>query len=129
MKIKVLYGIEPILEIKHDEDLRGDFGLHRDRNPDAGWGEYRWSRLDIEDKKLAEVDMTPELKQILIEDICKRYHGKAYLKLKEFDLIKDDDADKKLILEFLEWIDEFTPMAKITHGPIIKDFFAQRKQK
>jgi hypothetical protein len=92
VKIKVLYGIEPVLEAKYDEDMRGNYGLHRDRTPDTGWGEYRWTRLDEKTHGLSEVELNSDLKKILIEDICERYKGdKAYMKLREFDLIKDQD--------------------------------------
>ena len=35
-----------------------------------------------------DIDITPELKRILIEDICAFYKAEAYDKLLEFDLIK-----------------------------------------
>lgn len=60
MKIKVFYRIEPCLK----ED--NGFGLHRDRTPDAGWGELRNTIIS----EAKEVEMTPELKKILIEDVA-----------------------------------------------------------
>ena len=85
MKIKVIYGIEPILEITK-ETSGIEFGLHRDRQPDAGWGELRKTKMD---GRITEVDLTPELRRILIEDICYSFKEKdAYNKLKEFNLLK-----------------------------------------
>ena len=85
-KIKTFYGIEPVLEINYNEQQKAYFGVHRDRNPDAGWGEFLSGRMDGD--RVKEVELTEELKKILIEDICACYGGKAYDKLKEFDLIK-----------------------------------------
>ena len=60
MKIKVFDGIEPcLLEV-------GGMGIHRDRNPDAGWGELRKTILS----EAKEVELTPELKITLIEDLA-----------------------------------------------------------
>jgi len=84
MKIKVFYGIEPILETKIENGR--EFGLHRDRQPDSGWGEMRWTFID---ERVKEVELTPELRKILIEDICYYHKNKdVFNKLKEFDLIK-----------------------------------------
>ena len=86
MKIKVFYGIEPIIEIKVDDGK--EFGLHRDRKPDAGWGELRWSLMD---ERVKEVELTPELIKILVEDICVSLPDhRIYEKLKEFNLLKDE---------------------------------------
>jgi hypothetical protein len=85
MKIRVFYGIEPIIETKVENGR--EFGLHRDRQPDAGWGEMRWTFID---ERVKEVELTPELRKILVEDICVSMPDhKVYGKLKEFDLIKD----------------------------------------
>lgn len=62
-KIKVFYRTEPCLKIK------GGVGLHRDRTPDSGWNEWRQTTIDL----MEEVDLTPELAQILIEDIAHYY--------------------------------------------------------
>lgn len=86
MKIKVIYG-EPILDITKEMSAGKmvDFGLHRDRQPDAGWGELRRTRLD---ERVKEVELTDELRKTLIEDICYSFNDKeAYIKLKEFELI------------------------------------------
>lgn len=85
MKIKVFYNIEPILDTKNENGRL--FGLHRDRQPDAGWGELRWTFID---ERVKEVDLTSELRKILIEDICVSFPDhKIYNKLKEFDLINE----------------------------------------
>ena len=62
-KINVFYRTEPCLEVKDG------FGLHRDRNPDSGWNEWRKTTIDL----MEEVVLTPELAQILIEDIAHYY--------------------------------------------------------
>ena len=87
MKIKVFYNVEPVLEIKDEQNCgkMAPFGLHRDRCPDAGWGEFRWGRME----NAKEVELTDKLRKILIEDICEYYSGeKTYKKLVELDLIK-----------------------------------------
>jgi len=84
MKIKVFYGIEPIIETKIENGR--EFGLHRDRQPDSGWGEMRWTFMD---ERVKEVELTSELCKILIEDICYYHKNKdVFNKLKEYDLIK-----------------------------------------
>ena len=81
--IKVFYGIEPILETKVEGGR--EFGLHRDRQPDAGWGEMRWTFMD---ERVKKVGITPELCKTLIEDICYYYDNKEiFNKLKEYELI------------------------------------------
>ena len=83
--IRTFYGTEPILETKTMEGQDALFGLHRDRNPDAGWGEWRWERMD---NGVKEVELDEKLRKILIEDICKLYpNDKVYEKLKEHGLI------------------------------------------
>lgn len=85
MKIKVFYTNEPILETKVETNGL-TYGLHRDRKPDAGWGELRWSLMD---ERVKEVELTDELKKILVEDICASLPDyRIYEKLKEFDLLK-----------------------------------------
>lgn len=85
--VKVIYGNEPILEVKKDMSAGEmvDFGLHRDRQPDSGWSELRWTRIN---ELVKEVELTPELCKILIEDICYCYDNKhIFNKLKEYELI------------------------------------------
>ena len=85
MKVKVFYANEPVLEVKTETNGKL-YGLHRDRNPDAGWGELRWSLMD---ERVKEVELTPELRKILVEDICTSFPDhRVYDKLKEFDLLK-----------------------------------------
>ena len=87
MRILTFHGNQPCIEVQ-DGISGGEntkFGLNRDRCPDTDWSEFRRTRLDT----AKEVDLTEELKKILIEDICEYYKGdKAYSKLLEFDLIK-----------------------------------------
>lgn len=76
----VIYKTEPIL---HTD---GIFGMHRDRIPDAGWSELRSSRLE---GKVEDLPATPELLQILLEDLAYAYgenSTKFIEKLREFNL-------------------------------------------
>ena len=62
------------------------FGLNRDRQPDSSWNELRNTRLD----QAVELELTPELKQVLLEDLAYAYgqdSEKFTEKLKEFKLI------------------------------------------
>ena len=86
IKITVFYTNQPCLEKTYNEVQKAWFGVHRDRYPDNGWGEFHSTRMGCGYDK--EVELTPELKKILTEDICKFYGEKAYDKLLEFDLIK-----------------------------------------
>lgn len=92
-KILVFPYNQPCLDIRVMDNVSKDspnhnvkFGLNRDRNPDRDWPELRSSRLD----SAKEVEMTDELKQILLEDLAYTYGNdtnKFALKLKEFNLI------------------------------------------
>ncbi len=85
MKVKVFYTNEPVLEVKTETNGKL-YGLHRDRHPDAGWGELRWTFMD---ERVKEVELTPELRKTLVEDICVSLPDhRIYDKLKEFDLLK-----------------------------------------
>ena len=83
----VFYGIEPVLDITIQEDGR-KFGLHRDRNPDSGWSELRHSHMN---ERCKEIPDTPELRQILLEDLAYTF-GKNSVdfktKLKEYETEK-----------------------------------------
>ena len=96
MKLKIFAGCEPVVETKRmvSGGVEKLFGLHRDRMPDAGWGEWRWS--DIEGA--VEVDtkeMTPEkasdLTTIVVEDLLQHYTynnpKKIREKLEEFGIV------------------------------------------
>lgn len=50
MKLKIFAGCEPVVETKRmvSGGVEKLFGLHRDRMPDAGWGEWRWSDMEME---------------------------------------------------------------------------------
>ena len=61
-------------------------GLNRDRNPDRDWPELRRSNINY----CKEVELTDELKKILIEDLAFAFGNnseKFYQKLREFNLI------------------------------------------
>ena len=92
--IRTLFGTEPILEVQTAKerglsDQTGLFGLHRDRKPDAGWDEFRWTRIDGgRPETFKEVELNEDLRKIFIEDICAHYpNDKVYEKLKKYDLI------------------------------------------
>ena len=61
--IFAVYGTQPILEVDND-----GMGLNRDRQPDSGWGELRRTRMGVTQVK--EIDLTQEMKQILLEDLA-----------------------------------------------------------
>lgn len=87
----VFYGNQPCLEISELEVTQGPnigkkFGLNRDRQPDADWGELRRTTLD----NARIVTDTPELRQILLEDLAYTYGrdtNRFREKLKEFNFI------------------------------------------
>ena len=79
-KIIISHG-NPILDINADL-----MGLNRDRNPDRDWPELRRSNINY----CKEVELTDELKKILIEDLAFAFGNnseKFYQKLREFNLI------------------------------------------
>lgn len=87
-KILVFHTDQPVLSVIYDSSQKAWFGINRDRQPDSGWNEFRNSRIE-EENFCKWTELTPELKKILIEDICEYFTGKlAYLKLKEFNLLK-----------------------------------------
>jgi hypothetical protein len=81
--------MKKILVFGHNQpclDVRGNMGLNRDRNPDRDWSELRDTTLLY----AKEVEMTNELKQILLEDLAYTYGSvtdKFASKLKEFGLV------------------------------------------
>lgn len=85
--IKVIHGNQPVLEIKCDHSTMNEPEyLNRDRNPDAGWNELRWTRSL---KCIKEIEMTPELRQILFEDLAFAFgHDSKKLaeRMKHFNL-------------------------------------------
>lgn len=88
-KIKVFYKNQPCLDIQSDKDASGNvirqYGLNRDRNPDRDWSELRNTIMT----NAEEVELTTELKQILIEDLAYAYgqdSAKFSEKMLEFDL-------------------------------------------
>ena len=90
MKIFVFNQNQPCLEIRTEKTKGPNFGIkygiNRDRYPDSGWGEIRSSRLS----NATEVELTDELKVILLEDLAYGYGYDSELfnkKLKEFNLI------------------------------------------
>jgi len=79
--ILVFPGNQPCLEI--DEK---NMGLNRDRCPDTGWGELRWTTIN----NAKEQELTPKLKHILLEDIAYVYgtESKKFTeKLKKHNLL------------------------------------------
>lgn len=83
--IKIFYNNQPILSIIECDITGNLYGLNRDRNPDNGWGELRKTIIS----QAKEVELTDELKQILIEDLAYVYgqdSKKFSEKLKEFKL-------------------------------------------
>jgi hypothetical protein len=91
-KIWVFYNIQPVLDIttlnvpKGTPNYGKKYGLNRDRTPDRDWDELR--RTGMSNAK--EVELTKELKQILLEDLAFAYGQdsvKFTSKLKEFNLI------------------------------------------
>jgi hypothetical protein len=86
-KILVIYGVEPILDIDENDNM----GLHRDRNPDAGWGQLRRTRM--EGDRIKEVELDDKLRQILLEDLAFTYgqHSRDFTdKLVEFGLFQSE---------------------------------------
>lgn len=80
-KILVFNGNQPCLDIQSNST-----GVNRDRNPDANWDELRATSLNY----AKEVELTPELKLILLEDLAYFLGQKTTKfteKLKEFNLI------------------------------------------
>jgi hypothetical protein len=91
MKILVIYGKEPILNIQIEQsegpNKGNKYGLHRDRNPDRDWSELRSSLIN---DRCKEVELTLALKIILLEDLAYTYGQdtkKFNAKLREFQLI------------------------------------------
>jgi predicted NAD-dependent protein-ADP-ribosyltransferase YbiA (DUF1768 family) len=91
MKIFVFYKNQPVLEQKiekaKDPNENKKYGLNRDRNPDTDWSELRSSLMD---ERCEEVELTPELKTILLEDLAYTYGSDTstfHKKLVEFGLI------------------------------------------
>ena len=90
-KIKVFPGNQPCLDITMSDITVGpnvgkQYGLNRERDPDRDWGQLRNTIMD----NAKEVDLTPELKQILIEDLAYAYGSESIrfrAKMKEFNLI------------------------------------------
>lgn len=85
MKVKFINN-QPIIDI----DSR-KFGLNRDRNPDFGWNELRWSNLEEHNVQEIDISLTMNLdyKIILIEDLAFAYGQSSRFKQKliEFNLI------------------------------------------
>ncbi len=83
-KILVFHGNQPCLDIS-ENNVGKKFGLNRDRNPDRDWTELRNTSLEY----AKEVELTPELKLILLQDLAYAYGNdtdKFTQKLKEYEL-------------------------------------------
>ena len=93
--IKTFYGIQPVIDIRIEKtpgpNFGKEYGLNRDRKPDADWSEWRSSLMN----NAKDTEVTPELLQILIEDLANYYGENPKLfsnKLTEFGIeisIKD----------------------------------------
>lgn len=86
----VFYGNQPCLDIEVCQtpgpNFNRKYGLNRDRNPDRDWSELRNTDLSI----AKVVKDTPELRQILLEDLAYTYGRdtkKFSEKLKEFGYV------------------------------------------
>lgn len=87
--IKTFYNIQPVLDIRVEKtpgpNFGKEYGLNRDRCPDRDWGEYRSTSMDL----TKDTELTPELLQILVEDLANYYGENSKLfseKLKEFGI-------------------------------------------
>ena len=96
MKLKIFAGCEPIVETKMmvSGGVEKQFGLHRDRMPDAGWGEWRWRLMDsaVEvDTETMTTQKAEELMNIVVEDLllhCGYNHPKKLReKFEEFGIV------------------------------------------
>ncbi len=88
--IKTYYG-QPILDtvkgISAGKEV--DFGVFRDREPDADWGQIHQVNLERLAEKIKEQPLTEELKIKLLGDLAYAYGNntkKFEEKLKEFQL-------------------------------------------
>jgi hypothetical protein len=85
--IHVFSQNQPVLNIVTDDINNKEYGVNRDRNPDSGWGEVRKTIMT----SAKEVELTEELRMILIEDLAFVYGSdskKFTEKLKEFGLLE-----------------------------------------
>lgn len=89
---QIALHIESKLDVAKDSPNYGVlFAVNRDRQPDNGWGELHNSRLET----AVEMELTPELKQLLLEDLAFAYgqDSKKFIeKLEEFDLLPKKDS-------------------------------------
>jgi hypothetical protein len=91
-KIKVFHRNQPCLDITESDMKIGPnvgkkYGLNRDRNPDRDWSELRRSCMSA----CLEVEETPELRKILLEDLAYTYGSDTSIfssKLIEFGFFK-----------------------------------------
>lgn len=87
----IFWANQPCLDISELDVTTGPnvgkkYGLNRDRNPDRDWSELRNTILS----SAKEIEETPELRQILLEDLAYTYGNnttKFREKLKEFKFI------------------------------------------
>lgn len=91
--IYVINGNQPCLEIKESDKI---YCYNRDRNPDNDWNEIRLTLMS--EKNCKFVELTDELKQILIEDLAY-FIGKDSNQFIKFynDLIINDGLNKQEI--------------------------------
>lgn len=115
-RLMTFYGVEPVIETKVENGKT--YGLHRDRNPDSGWGEWRWSLIDknemvCHEAKLEEMPKKEagDLLRILIEDVANLYgkeSRKFSEKLAEFDISFEVSIGSKSDID--KAIDKFTEL-------------------
>jgi len=93
-KIFVFYNNQPVLdyyiEQKEGVNKGNKYGLNRDRNPDRDWTQLRNSLMN---ENCKEVELTNELKIILLEDLAFAFGNntsKFNQKLREFGLIENN---------------------------------------
>lgn len=105
MKVLVNNSNQPIINTELDSGQT--YGINRDRSPDANWSE--WRKTNITSNSISEVEVTPELKIIMIQDISDLYHSKPDLlidKLNEFHLLESEwnftktppDTDREVLV-------------------------------
>ena len=90
MKIKAVYGIQPILDVQ-DGISAGKtvpFRLNRDRIPDNGWPQLRSTNMSSD--VIKEVPLNAKMKLILLQDLAYTYgqnSDKFTAKLVKFGLM------------------------------------------
>lgn len=98
-KIKVFHRTHSLLEVIMKNASNREYGVNRNRDPDAGWGEVVQTDMDY----CQELDMTPELKLTLLEDLAYVYGSntkKFRSKLKQFKLVPTETTNNLIEVEW-----------------------------